>query len=142
LYDPIAIVTKPSRVGSVAVLKVNLSKLRQSITIYAFNSARTQFLPLLQSKNFFQMIQLKVPSPNSTPTWPSPPILTNAQTLLNCIDNSGAAIVECIKVLKMKRAAKIGKYSPIVFPPSRYPGTISIHQPKEKKKLTNSQETA
>jgi hypothetical protein len=30
------------------------------------------------------------------------------QTMMNCIDNSGAAIVECVKVMKMKRAAKIG----------------------------------
>ncbi|RFU24548.1 hypothetical protein B7463_g11792, partial [Scytalidium lignicola] len=29
-------------------------------------------------------------------------------TMLNCIDNSGAAVVECAKVLKMKRHAKIG----------------------------------
>ncbi|KAI5857576.1 mitochondrial 54S ribosomal protein YmL38/YmL34 [Tricharina praecox] len=28
--------------------------------------------------------------------------------MLNCIDNSGAALVECVKVLKMKRAAKVG----------------------------------
>ncbi|KAG9243115.1 mitochondrial 54S ribosomal protein YmL38/YmL34 [Calycina marina] len=28
--------------------------------------------------------------------------------MLNCIDNSGAAIVECVKVLKMERHAKIG----------------------------------
>ncbi|KAI9837705.1 MAG: hypothetical protein M1819_006638 [Sarea resinae] len=28
--------------------------------------------------------------------------------MLNCIDNSGAAVVECAKVLKMKRAAGIG----------------------------------
>jgi len=28
--------------------------------------------------------------------------------MLNCIDNSGAAVVECAKVLKMKRHAKIG----------------------------------
>ncbi|KAI9843687.1 MAG: hypothetical protein M1837_006154 [Sclerophora amabilis] len=28
--------------------------------------------------------------------------------MLNCIDNSGAAVVECAQVLKMKRAAKIG----------------------------------
>ncbi|KAG0647658.1 54S ribosomal subunit [Hyphodiscus hymeniophilus] len=28
--------------------------------------------------------------------------------MMNCIDNSGAAIVECVKVMKMKRAAKIG----------------------------------
>ncbi|KIW00680.1 ribosomal protein L14 [Verruconis gallopava] len=30
------------------------------------------------------------------------------KTLLNCIDNSGASIVECIKCMKMKRHAKIG----------------------------------
>jgi len=30
------------------------------------------------------------------------------KTMLNCIDNSGAAVVECAKVLKMKRSAKIG----------------------------------
>jgi len=30
------------------------------------------------------------------------------KTMLNCIDNSGAAIVECVQVMKMKRAAKIG----------------------------------
>lgn len=30
--------------------------------------------------------------------------------MLNCIDNSGAAIVECVKVMKMKRHAKIGQY--------------------------------
>ncbi|KAI9830070.1 MAG: hypothetical protein M1826_005063 [Phylliscum demangeonii] len=30
------------------------------------------------------------------------------KTMLNCIDNSGAAIVECVQVLRMKRAAKIG----------------------------------
>ena len=29
--------------------------------------------------------------------------------MLNCIDNSGAAIVECAKVLKQKRAARIGQ---------------------------------
>lgn len=28
--------------------------------------------------------------------------------MLNCIDNSGAAIVECINLIKMKRHAKIG----------------------------------
>ncbi|KAF8245596.1 ribosomal protein L14 [Wilcoxina mikolae CBS 423.85] len=28
--------------------------------------------------------------------------------MLNCIDNSGAALVECVQVLKMKRAAKVG----------------------------------
>lgn len=35
-------------------------------------------------------------------------MLTQPQTLVNCIDNSGAAIVECVKVLRMKRHAKVG----------------------------------
>ncbi|TVY48453.1 54S ribosomal protein L38, mitochondrial [Lachnellula occidentalis] len=37
--------------------------------------------------------------------------------MLNCIDNSGAAIVECVQVMKMKRAAKIGTGSPPLSPP-------------------------
>jgi len=38
------------------------------------------------------------------------PALTMIQlkSMLNCIDNSGAAIVECVKVLRMKRHAKVG----------------------------------
>jgi large subunit ribosomal protein L14 len=35
--------------------------------------------------------------------------------MLNCIDNSGAAIVECVKVLKMKRAAKVGACPRLFF---------------------------
>ena len=35
--------------------------------------------------------------------------LIAVQTMLNCIDNSGAAIVECIAVMrKKKQAARIG----------------------------------
>ncbi|KAI1003936.1 hypothetical protein K3495_g4276 [Podosphaera aphanis] len=30
------------------------------------------------------------------------------KTILNCIDNSGAAIVECVNVMRMKRHARIG----------------------------------
>jgi len=30
------------------------------------------------------------------------------KTMLNCIDNSGAAVVECTRVMKMKRHARIG----------------------------------
>ena len=33
---------------------------------------------------------------------------SSLQTMVNCIDNSGAAIVECVKVLKQKRHARIG----------------------------------
>jgi hypothetical protein len=36
--------------------------------------------------------------------------------MLNCIDNSGAAVVECAKVLKMKRHAKIGTAYPDNLP--------------------------
>jgi len=31
--------------------------------------------------------------------------------MINVIDNSGAAIAECVKVLKMERAAKVGTFS-------------------------------
>jgi ribosomal protein L14 len=31
------------------------------------------------------------------------------KTLVNCIDNSGAAIVECVNVLRSKRPAKVGQ---------------------------------
>lgn len=34
----------------------------------------------------------------------------DCQTMVNVIDNSGAAVAECVKVLKMKRAAKIGTF--------------------------------
>ncbi|KAL8877884.1 MAG: hypothetical protein Q9198_004188 [Flavoplaca austrocitrina] len=30
------------------------------------------------------------------------------KTMLNCIDNSGATVVECIANIKMKRHARIG----------------------------------
>ncbi len=33
------------------------------------------------------------------------------QTILNCIDNSGATVVECIANLRMKRHGKVGKAS-------------------------------
>lgn len=36
--------------------------------------------------------------------------------MLNVIDNSGAAVAECINVLKMNRAAKVGT-SPPIRPP-------------------------
>lgn len=39
-----------------------------------------------------------------------------SKTMLNCIDNSGAAVVECAKVLRMKRHAKIGlSMSPTMY---------------------------
>jgi len=34
--------------------------------------------------------------------------LTLPQTMLNCIDNSGAAIVECVMIVGQKRHAAIG----------------------------------
>ncbi|CAG8157353.1 unnamed protein product [Penicillium olsonii] len=47
------------------------------------------------------------------------------KTLLSCIDNSGASIVECVNVLKKKRPATIGQ-SPIQSPPLR--GRTRINQ--------------
>ncbi|KAK4965262.1 54S ribosomal protein L38, mitochondrial [Elasticomyces elasticus] len=53
--------------------------------------------------------------------------------MVNCIDNSGAAVVECVKVLKMKRHAKIGDRIIVVvqkqrnFGPESGPGgSVSI----------------
>ena len=36
-------------------------------------------------------------------------LLTFSQTMLNCIDNSGATIVECVANLRMKRHGRIGE---------------------------------
>ncbi|KAJ5473520.1 Ribosomal protein L14b/L23e [Penicillium sp. IBT 31633x] len=57
----------------------------------------------LQSKNHTTMIQLK--------------------TLLNCIDNSGASIVECVNVLKKKRPATIGDRIVVVVQKQRSAGS-------------------
>jgi large subunit ribosomal protein L14 len=61
------------------------------------------------------MIQLKVR--------PFPPYLlhtlTHPQTILNCIDNSGAALVECITLLKRKRPASVGDRIVIVVQKQR-----------------------
>jgi len=58
------------------------------------------------------MIQLKVYRPSSpychSQCVADQPCHGLQQTLLNCIDNSGAAIVECVKVMRMKRHARIG----------------------------------
>ena len=35
--------------------------------------------------------------------------------MLNCIDNSGASIVECVANLRMKRAAKTGTQFPMAY---------------------------
>ncbi|KAF2159414.1 hypothetical protein M409DRAFT_30164 [Zasmidium cellare ATCC 36951] len=55
------------------------------------------------------------------------------KTMMNVIDNSGAAVAECIKVLKMKRAARIGDRIIIVvqkqrnFGPESGPGgSVSV----------------
>lgn len=58
------------------------------------------------------MIQLKVDLAVCVIIWYGALILI--QTMLNCIDNSGAAIVECVQVMKMKRAAKIGTGSALL----------------------------
>ena len=46
--------------------------------------------------------------------------------MLNCIDNSGAAIVECIQVLRMKRHAKIGDRIVVVVQKQRSLGTADL----------------
>lgn len=62
---------------------------------------------------------------STVPSLPDPianPTITDSsikQTLLNCIDNSGAAIVECAKVLGMKRHARIGDRIVIVVQKQR-----------------------
>ncbi|KAA8897807.1 60S ribosomal protein L14/L17/L23 [Sphaerosporella brunnea] len=45
------------------------------------------------------------------------------KSMLNCIDNSGAAVVECVKVLKMKRAAKVGDRIVVVVQKQRALGS-------------------
>ena len=46
-----------------------------------------------------------------------PPIANaSIQTMLNCVDNSGATLVECIANLRMKRHAKVGMSSSIPLP--------------------------
>ncbi|GAB7348682.1 hypothetical protein MBLNU459_g7429t1 [Dothideomycetes sp. NU459] len=55
------------------------------------------------------------------------------KTMVNCIDNSGAAVVECVKVLRSKRHAQIGDRIIVVvqkqrnFGPESGPGgSVSI----------------
>jgi hypothetical protein len=55
-----------------------------------------------------KMIQLKVSCIPFERSTVSGMALTWSQTLLNCIDNSGAAVVECVNVLKKKRPATVG----------------------------------
>ncbi|KAJ5234665.1 54S ribosomal protein L38 [Penicillium citrinum] len=45
------------------------------------------------------------------------------KTLLNCIDNSGASVVECVNVLKKKRAATIGDRIVVVVQKQRAAGS-------------------
>ncbi|KAL4864465.1 hypothetical protein BDV12DRAFT_176141 [Aspergillus spectabilis] len=47
------------------------------------------------------------------------------KTLLNCIDNSGAAVVECVNVLKKKRPATVGDRIVIVVQKQRSFGADS-----------------
>lgn len=64
---------------------------------------------------FFKMIQLKVRRAarlEGEEKKKKKKQLTGAQTMLNCIDNSGAAIVECVAVMKkrgMRPTASIGR---------------------------------
>ncbi|KAL3477368.1 ribosomal protein L14b/L23e [Aspergillus californicus] len=47
------------------------------------------------------------------------------KTMLNCIDNSGAAVVECVQVLKKKRPATVGDRIVIVVQKQRSFGSDS-----------------
>lgn len=66
------------------------------------------------------MIQLKVSSlidsSSSSPPTTTAVLITRSfsieQTMLNCIDNSGAALVECALVVGQKRHARIGTNAP------------------------------
>ncbi|KAF1986642.1 60S ribosomal protein L14/L17/L23 [Aulographum hederae CBS 113979] len=49
------------------------------------------------------------------------------KTMLNCIDNSGAAVVECINVLRRKSPAKIGDRIVIVVQKQRNFGPEAVH---------------
>jgi ribosomal protein L14 len=46
------------------------------------------------------------------------------KTLVNCIDNSGAAIVECVNVLRSKRPAKVGMSRPLRQISGHWPSTV------------------
>ncbi|KAI9370557.1 ribosomal protein L14 [Aspergillus egyptiacus] len=49
------------------------------------------------------------------------------KTMLNCIDNSGAAVVECAQVLKKKRAATVGDRIVVVVQKQRSFGPDNAH---------------
>ncbi|KAK4898594.1 54S ribosomal protein L38, mitochondrial [Elasticomyces elasticus] len=59
-----------------------------------------------QTTKLLKMIQLKVDDNAQCDgeRW----LMFGEQTMMNVIDNSGAAVAECVKVLKMDRHAKIG----------------------------------
>jgi len=48
------------------------------------------------------------------------------KTMVNCIDNSGAAVVECIKVLRKKGPARIGDRIVVVVQKQRNFGPESV----------------
>ncbi|KAI9791094.1 MAG: hypothetical protein M1816_004325 [Peltula sp. TS41687] len=49
--------------------------------------------------------------------------------MLNCIDNSGAAVVECAQLLKMKRAAGVGDRIVVVVQKQRSFGLDTTNNP-------------
>lgn len=68
-------------------------------------------MSFLVSPGHTKMIQLKVPPLSPSLLSSASKKLTartNHQTLLNCIDNSGALVVECAQIARMKRPARIG----------------------------------
>jgi hypothetical protein len=83
----------PRGAGNTAASMAELTSLSSTIAII---SPLEQLPKDSLVKNTATMIQLK--------------------SMLNVIDNSGAAVAECINVLKMKRAAKVGKSSTFTVP--------------------------
>lgn len=79
---------------------------QQKIKTHEFHPPKSPFFwPSTFSSS--PMIQLKVQRPLS-PIQIQRLIPANPQTMLNCIDNSGAALVECITLLRRKRPASVG----------------------------------
>lgn len=65
------------------------------------------------------MIQLKVHTIHSLPHYHAKLTADQPnQSMLNCIDNSGAAIVECAMVVGQKRHASIGTHARTTLPPT------------------------
>lgn len=57
--------------------------------------------------------------------------------MVNCIDNSGAAVVECIQVLRAKRPAKIGDRIVVVVQKQRSSSSQESHKHSSGSQISN-----